>query len=307
MRDFKRRKVGLPDTTLIKKTSKLKLKPLFRGFFIIQREGILMSNTNNFVPVTEAQAVETKISNSVKISKQLMVSELTKRTEQLLEEYKAADVAAHIRSQAFFMFAREDIARQVRLLVNNDGKLTRFRNLYKDMSLMQDADDREVEWKTNVDIIKMDSIDENLQTIQTEVSTGAAHWVDKEDKEAWVNHKMVTVDVKTIFPDLNFNGHHGMYDNYLGFSLRFEIPDKALEQLDLYVEASKNARALNEQYNAMETKFKNIDKVAEEMEAKLLVQELAKSEEGKAALGIASDLVSEMLGETPVLLGEFKE
>lgn len=266
-----------------------------------------MSNTTQFVPVTEAQAVETKISNSVKISKQLMVSELTKRVDSLLEEYKAADATESIRNQAFFMLARQDITRQIRFAVNNDGQLTRFRNLYKEMSVMLDEDDREVEWKKNEDIIQMTDFVDNLYTIQSEVLTGNTHWVDKEDKDSWINHKLVTVDVKTIFPDLNFNGTHGMYDNYLGFTLRFGLSDKALEQLDLYVEAAKEARSLNDQYNAMETKLKNIDKVAEEMEAKLLVQELAKSEEGKAALGVASDLVSEMLGETPMLLGEFKE
>ncbi|CAM0033129.1 hypothetical protein VPHD496_0045 [Vibrio phage D496] len=265
-----------------------------------------MSNTNKFVPVTEAQAVETKISNSVKISKQLMASELTKRTEQLLEEYKVADATARIREQAFFTLSRDAIKRQVKLAVNNDGTLTRFRNLFKEMSLMQDDEDRDVTWKTNSDVIKLDELADNLHVIQNYVQDISSYWGIEEDKEAWVTHQLVTVDVKTIFPDLNFNGHHGMYDNYLSFTLRFEICSDALEQLDLYVTAAKEARALNDQYNAIETKLKNIDKVAEEMEAKLLVQELAKTEEGKAALGVASDLVGEMLGETPVLLGEFK-
>ena len=38
------------------------------------------------------------------------------------------------------------------------------------------------------------------------------------------------------------------------------------------------------------------------MEAALLVQELQKSDQGKAALDITTDLVSDMLGTTPSLL-----
>lgn len=262
---------------------------------------------NEFLPVTEAQAVETKISNSVKISKQLMVSELSKRIATAQEEYEKVDAVASVCHAAIFTVGNKEMVRQVRMSVANDGNLTRFRNLYKEMSLMMDDEEKVIEWKNNVDVIDLANLQGNFNAIINHEFHGKGSFTDTEDREAWVNHGMVTVDVKTVFPDLNFNGHHGMYDNYLGFTLRFILSNEVRDLITKYIEAQTKANAANKEYKALCDKLKNIDKVAEQMEAQLLVKELAKTEEGKEALTIASGLVSDMLGETPMLLGEFKE
>lgn len=255
-----------------------------------------MTELSQYVPVTQAAAIENKIQSSVKISKQLMKSELKSRINELDTELDQATRANHLANELFETAANTLIKRETTELVRKDGELTRMRNFYNKFStvIKEEADHY---FDTNVDLIRDIETSHALGCMKGNGHYAAAF---PDDHRAYTEHGLLPVSVELRIRDYESSSYHS--DDYLGFSIA--IPThKAIEELrDKALEAKDIAAALNTKLHDLRQKLGGIDQVAEQMEAQLLVQELGKTDEGKEALRTAGELVGEMLGETPMLL-----
>ena len=255
-----------------------------------------MTELSQYVPVTHAAAVENKIQNSVKISKQLMKSELKRRIGELDAELDQAETNRRLTRELFEAAAKTLIKRETTAIVGKDGELTRMRNFFNKFStvIKEEADHY---FDTNADMIR--DID---TTHAIGCMTGNGHYAAAfpDDHRAYTEHGLLPVSVELHIRDYESSTYHA--EDYLGFTIA--IPThKSIEALrDTAVEAKGIATALNTKLHDLRQKLEGIDQVAEQMEAQLLVQELGKTDEGKEALRTAGELVGEMLGETPMLL-----
>lgn len=251
-----------------------------------------------YLPVTEAAAVENKISNSVKISKQLMRSELKKRIATDEEKVRELDINQSAVSGLVDEFIKALITPEVKRNINADSEFTRFRNIFNKFSTI-DAEDLGSEYfSTNSKMIR------NIETGHVRACLlgrglvfGAAF---PEDHKLFVEHQIVTVPVELGVRDYDEGGYHS--DSYLGYEIGIPAPKELLDIVETYQKATADHKEALSALDAMREKLEGIDQVAEQMEAQLLVQELSKSDEGKLALQTAGDLVGDMLGETPDLL-----
>lgn len=254
-------------------------------------------NKPEYLPVTEAAAVENKISNSVKISKQLMRSELKKRIAE--DELKVSDLEASERAASRLVndFIETLVVREVKHNINNDREFTRFRNIFNKFSTIDPEDLGSEYFSTNCKMIS--SINENLVR---NCILGTRHFEATwpQEHKLYQEHKIITVDVELKVRDYDTGGYHS--ESYLGYQVGVPAPKELIEMVEKYKQAKAECGEAKKALESMKDKLDGIDQVAEQMEAQLLVQELNKSDEGRLALKTAGNLVGEMLGETPDLL-----
>jgi hypothetical protein len=258
-------------------------------------------NEQNYIPVTQQQATESKISNSVKISKQLMKSELKKRITVLLAEYEELIATSEKLKESFKNQLNSEIKRQVHMYMNNDSELTRFRNLFAKFSRYNGNDEKNYpKFKNNLDML--DSfctgyIYKSLFKISS-VNSSCPVYSEFLKGRCLVNVNLKMIDNHNDDIDSNYISNM----EKLGYGQPVQISQDTVDMYLLCVTTAKKASVVNVKHKQVTLQLADIDAVAEEMEAQLLVSELRKTEEGHEALKIAGDLVAGMLGDIPTLL-----
>ena len=257
---------------------------------------------DQFVPVTQAQSTETKINQSVKISKQLMKAELKKRMVALKVQYELSKKETADLHSKFLNQLKSNVTAQARMAIANDGELTRFRNLYTKFSRFDDKESKDFPaFTNNLDMVK----EINWEDIAT--------YVKPHFDTVWIKFRQnfllgnTEVQIDLVLPDRIHEDDSDRYssepmENPLYFDQIIHVNQDLIDKLFEFEEKETATKELNLQYNEVDNKLTNIDAVAEDMEARLLVQELAKTDEGKAALAVAGELVGDMLGDVPALL-----
>lgn len=243
--------------------------------------------TNKYLPVTEATAIENKIGNSVKISKQLMKSQLKVKIKEAKEQINNHTETYNDMVTKFKDEAEEAIRSQILLSMSNDKEFSRFRNFFNKFSAYS-RENSHFYATTNIELIASIGTYTPIRDMLKNDFVGEA-------LEDFTKHQLVEIQVELKLFD--YDG-----EDYLGYSQKVHINDDLIGQL---ANIEKFKDVLNTgaaKYQELSEKLDNIDAVAEEMEAQLLVQELSKTEDGKEALKLAGNLVGGMLGETPELL-----
>jgi len=263
-----------------------------------------MTNSN-VVPVTQDEAVKTNIGYSVKIGKQVMKSKLQAAMNETKTLYDKKNEYYKICASHFIDSFHKEATRQIKLDLNNDRDATRFRNLFAKFSRFheKDNDNGFRAFTTNWDMVQ----ETDIVSVVDKILHGNNKHALKLKEDFLLNEPVpITVDLK--IPDrihkdeLDHNYIDADSIPKLGYEVSLTFGEDIKEIFHTARDAQKESRALNKKYNELETKLKNIDEVTEEMEAKLLVNELQKSDTGKEALNVASELITEMLGDTPDLL-----
>ncbi|URQ88246.1 hypothetical protein J8Z28_20385 [Pseudoalteromonas sp. SCSIO 43088] len=254
-----------------------------------------MTDNTQYLPVTQAAAVETKIQNSVKISKQLMKSELKKRIDDLTKEEREADTKLSVARDLVKMATRTLVEKHAMDYVARDGELTRIRNFFNKFSCIE-RDSAEKYFDKNTDMVRC--VETGLaESCMLGTSNFKNMW--PEYQKQFEEDGTLNLTVELRIRDYETTDYH---ENYLRFDLDFHATEELYKLSDAFKEAEEKWRELSNKLDSLKEKLNGIDQVAEQMEAQLLVQELSQSEEGRLALETAGQLVGDMLGETPTLL-----
>ena len=226
-----------------------------------------------------------------------MKSELKKRLTASLKEHDAIRDMAAIAQETFTKVFSKDVIRQVKLALANDGELTRFRNLYSKFSMFNGTDEDHPKMSNNLEMYSSTCMTVILNSVLTTRPS-----TKSEEITAEFLLGRAEVGVELIIPDRPEDHDHSYNKDYLGYTQPIGVSTEIIELYFTYRELEDKRMALNQEYITLELKLKDIDAVAEEMEAQLLVNELSKTDEGRAALEIAGNLVGDMLGDKPALL-----
>lgn len=253
-------------------------------------------NLEQYVPVTKQAATEATIVNSVKIGKQLMKSELNKLMANALVRYEQLKKESSELNHTFQHKLKENTERQVRTELANSSEMTRFRNLHRKLTRYTDEPKGEAPaFDTNLSLLREITFPDVLN-LRPSSSVG------KEVRAQFLAGSIsVTVDLE--IQDYAYDDEDDGYNlQYLGYTLECYVPAEIITLFQEALAKEVEMMEANHHYNDLERKLKNIDQVAEDMEARLLAKELSKSETGQEALRIAGELVGDMLGEVPALL-----
>jgi len=101
--------------------------------------------------------------------------------------------------------------------------------------------------------------------------------------------------------------YHDSVEPYLGYLIEVAVPKETLDIMEEAVRTQKIIDGNRTRMSSLQYKIDNIDTTMEELEAKILVNHMAKSEHGKEVLAVTSSIVSEIIGSDAPLLAEFKE
>lgn len=255
-----------------------------------------MSNPN-VVPVTQQEAVQTNITYSAKIGKQVMKSQLQQRLKKAEDDKIVADACLQVTQTKFLTLTNEELKKKAKLSIMQDGDITRFRKLYERFSLCVGDDSCEVTWKNNVDLIK------NIDCHELHSALGINHAMASQitkAKKLILDEGQTEVVVELAIPDLDASD--GYTNQWLQYEETISLSNESIELFKETLKCKKERDVASEKLRNIRSQLDNIDQVAEEMEAKLLVNELTKSAEGQAVLAVTSEMVSQMLGETPPML-----
>lgn len=259
-----------------------------------------------YLQVTAQQQIQDKITNTSKISKQLLKSQLTVKKKELFQSYKDVNKEAREAYINMTETIKELAVKAGHAWVSNDADVTRFRNLFAKFSRFSDLDCQDfpkftsnlsmVQEITVPDLYKLGCVSEDQSKLTNKV----------------IAEKVIDIEVNFAIPDRMHADDAAQYpddeyDNPLGFALPMNLAAEHVSLITTYIDLNQRARQLNVAYNDVDRQLMNIDSVTEEMEAQLLVQELSKTDEGKEALAVAGNLVSNMLGDTPPMLEAYTQ
>lgn len=266
-------------------------------------------NNNEFIPVTQEKAVQTNIEYSVKVGKQVMKAQLKKAIAATIDEVTAARLAYAKAKETFEELFKVHVDNEVKLCIRNDRELTCFRGLFTKFSRFHEEDDSDGfgKFKTNLDMFESHEGEAvvNLLTKTFTLKAGCVPDYYLQVKQEFLSGNPIWVTVNLAIEDKVAPEYDSDYSDdlpKLGYATHIAFTQNVIDTFILAQEAFKTKITCGTKLSELTSKLDGIDQVTEEMEAKLLVNQLNKSEEGKAALGIASELVSEMLGDTPALL-----
>lgn len=259
-----------------------------------------MTNEIQVLPVTAQQATEAKIANSVKISKQLMKSELKKRMKALDEQRSTARADANALHDYFSVMLNNEVKRQVNMELQNDGQITRFRNLYTKFSRFNSDDKDFPKFESNLEMLQSF----NMSDITCNLFRSSVYDKNEDYVSFLLGNASLTVNLRIPDRSHENDNYFGDLDthNPLGYIQHVGISQGVRDIYHSCKELNAITEKADEKYHDVLEKLEGIDEVAEEMEATLLVNELKQSDEGMSALRIASDLVEGMLGDKPELL-----
>jgi hypothetical protein len=255
----------------------------------------------NFTPVTAQQNTEHQITNSVKIGKQLMKSELKKAIETLSKEYgKLREVSDKLEG-AFKNQLKLEIERQVHMSISNDSEITRLRNLFTKFSRYNGNDEDDFpKFKNNLELLESFDLSfiHRVLWMKESASKESIIYQNFIKGKAFVNVSLNILDNHNEETDSDYIGNM----EKLGYCQDVSISQDTLDLYFLCVENLSKANYADSECDELKYKLKNIDSVMEEMEAQLLVNELSKTEEGRKSLEITGSLLAKMLGTVPSLL-----
>lgn len=249
------------------------------------------------VPVTKQEMTQTNINYSTKIGKQVMKAELKSRYSKATDELNEAKTAVQSFTDVAHQELKGFLKSRLKFAMRSDSEMTRLRNLLNKFMPI-DA----VNYKTNMDLISDSGISDALRNL---VCLGSMNSHEREYLKGIIEKEKVGLSVAFDFgrPD------EDCYDNFceFAFDLNVSLFADQLELLKTRLSLEEKRTTAQEKQIAIATQLENIDNVVEEMEAKLLINELNSTEQGKAVLNVTSEMVSNMLGDKPALLNLDKD
>jgi len=235
---------------------------------------------NAVLPVTQHEQTTNIIGYSAKIGKQVMKAQLEKQiqgfSEQLQDLTKQKN--DHFEFDAFVKYLKNKLA----LEIENDSEIFNLRTALN--FFLHESD----EFLSNRDLVD-------------DAECGCAARRIKDGHKPSDNCIQIRVDLKVDTRD------EESYDNQISYYCQIELDDywiKHIEELHVITDAIEE---IDESKRALTDKLRNIDEMVEQMEAQILVDHLAKTDEGQKILEVTSKMVSSVLGETPAMLSMDKD
>lgn len=246
-------------------------------------EGSLVSQ--EVMPVTRDHQVQVNIGYAAKISKQVLRSQLKDRIAKLSQSVKEQREQANevLDTGKLTSYLNE----QVEKSLSSDGDLTRLRRLVNKFMV----DDEEHNFPTNASLVK--SISARREASRYTAARSDSDAIVRLMEEG---HFSVGVDLRLI-PDIE-----GVFTEECGFEAVIPLNDEWKDKIQKHVAMYDEIYRIENEVSDLKDKLANIDELVEEMEAKMLVEELRSSEEGKRVLSISASIIGDALGETPELL-----
>jgi hypothetical protein len=249
-----------------------------------------MTNTQ-LAPMTSAEMTTTKISHATKIGKQVMKSELAKALLAAKKEKESPEALLLKTYKKSHTIIERFLRGKVDLALRNDSMVN---GMLKFMEFTCSAD------STKSGEIELDDL------IYTTDASSASSWLCGSYHSGCSSHRMdkfIESESVNVYVTFSISVEIGGRDQNASMEIVVPLTDELLEAAKVRRALVRQVEEVQAKIAHIQDKIKNIDTVVEEMEANLLVKELQTSVEGQEVLDITSDLVSQMLGDTPKLLG----
>lgn len=249
-----------------------------------------MTQVSEFKPVTEQESLQSKIGNTVKIGKQVMKQQLQAELKKLDELREKTSIDVRVLHDIYRTYVNTFVKQEIHSRISRDSEVTRLRNIFRKYA--SGGDTKEL-YGDNIKFIS------HINSSPMHYLTGGYITVDEKMEKQRKGDEPVDIGVSVNVGDIDEDGDHC---GNLCFEYSIYLNSEAINLLNDYLVKSNELSKLCDNCELLKDKLTNIDEVAEEMEAAMLVQELGKTEQGKQALQVASELVSSVLGKTPSLL-----
>lgn len=237
------------------------------------------------MPVTRYHQTQVNIGYAAKISKQVLRTQINDRIKQL------SDQVDSLQEQAMAIFTTaelsEHLQQKVYLHLKNDSDVTRLRRLVNKFSPHDEAH----HFKTNEDFV--DSMEARYEA--------SRHSMCRSDADSIAT--LLSTELFNVIVTLKVTPNvDGEYEHQCGFSMPIALDNDWREKIIKQAAIVDQKYKLECEVHDLKKKLENINELVEEMEAKMLVDELSRSEEGQRILQITSSIIGNTLGETPSML-----
>ena len=252
----------------------------------------VLTQVTNSIPVTNAVLTQTDIDYSIKIGKQTIKAKLTQEIAKINEEIRIYREKA----ENIFDLSQEQVIKIIKTAfkeqINNDKNLTKVRaawNAFRDKHI-----------RTNWGLVNICYLDNTANNIIRPYNGS-----DPKAYAKYVNDGLkISFSICVGFMPDNFKNDNSDERDYeeheddFDFTQRISVPAKLKIDMQRMLTVLQETSVLRNKQDALNLKLKNIDETMEEMEAKLLIQDLNRSERGKEVLELASEIISDVIEDS---------
>lgn len=243
------------------------------------------AKTTNQTMRNNANITQQDIDYSVKIGKQVIQSKLKEAKAANLEKRKK------INKQINGLINRDEteklLIKAFKETINKDKRITILRatwNMFHDKKI-----------RTNWGLISFNKAYDPVGSIAQPGSYSTKSYERMVKDASFFMDYYMHIGMR----DLDAVNHNddGSEDVDCGWRLEVDIPSKLLPKMTTMLKHLRAMKSLEDLDEMIDNKLNNISDTMEEMEAKLLTQELNRSDRGQEVLNLASGIITDVLGE----------
>lgn len=255
-----------------------------------------MSDTTT-VPVTQAELTNTDINHATKIGKQVIVSKLN---EELDKAY--CDMNALHKEIVDTLGVSSDLVKimepRFELVINNCSQMSKLRCAINTFE--------ETPMRNNMKMVTQHLLDTSCTRATNPLWLSARSKTVKPRFHPHESFKTMAASGEmevTYFMGVAWRNEgewhkdgNECYEDNSGFTETVTIPEDFLEKMRAAIPNIESLITQQETIDKLQDKLDNIDKAMEEMEAKLLVNELNRTDRGKEVLAVTNNIIGDVLG-----------
>lgn len=234
------------------------------------------------------QELNQNIDQSIKLSKQVLLKQLTTSTSQKREEYNKlvteGRALAH-RDNVSYQTAENRFKKGFKQQINKDPTISTIRDVANLIAPDEES------FKSNFDLVGWKQhFNVYVDNVRKAMEKGTH---DLSEIEIPFDIRVIVLSRRHHHESICDTYDEGVEEYLANFSIQFDEVIKGVPTIAYELnENSEQATALNLEINAIDKKIRNIDSVMEELEAQLLADQLGQSDQGKKVLDMATNLIN---------------
>lgn len=234
---------------------------------------------------TQESMTQTDINYSVKIGKQVIKSKLREAKSKYEKQYN--NISNELHKIINYDDTKKMLRKELKTRINADTNTTALRSIWNKFHTKK--------IRTNWGLVSADNCSRVAGVIAR--PNNYAH----ESYQKMIKTKIVIIEYHMHIGMRDLDDIHrdedGTEEVDCGWTLEVDIPSKLLPDMSIMLQKLKPLKKLRDLIKEIDYKLKNIGDTMENMEAKLLTQELNRSPRGKEVLDLTSSVIADVIGE----------
>lgn len=241
-------------------------------------------------PLEKVELNRNDIESSMKIGKQVILTNVKKRIEALKGQIRASKGERMKVFEGQKKSLTKHFSSKIKLAIKNDSDLDDLRRAVNKLF--------DFSYKNNLEFVADIDVDGAVVNLVKNDKFYSIHET-RRLFQSYVNNEEISIDFLLPIGAEDLKADYNAGDDLDAATMEMAVPLTAdmLRGCETILEHLEKEVALHDEIDSLNNKLRNIDKTMEEVEASILLEEMKTTEHGKRALEVTINVVEHVLGK----------